>query len=98
MLERAHDSSLAPLGSRASQLEELALLKQMLAVCPASSPARRACIDACGLAPGVTEQRARRLEIFRMLFEIRCCPEMPKLMRRHGNADMPHDGIGDLSS
>src|ERR1700730_16362417 len=70
----------------------------MLAVCPASSPARRACIDACGLAPGVTEHRARRLEIFRMLFEIRCCPKMPKLMRRHGNADMPHDCIGDLSS
>ena len=45
------------LSSRAQQLEGVALLEQMLVVCPAGSPARRARVDACGLAPGVTEHR-----------------------------------------
>ena len=31
-----------------------------------------------------------------MLFEVRRWPEMPELMRRHVNADMPRDGIDDL--
>jgi hypothetical protein len=68
----------------------------MLAVCPAGSPARRACIDACGLGPGVAQDRARGLEIFRMVLEIRCRPEMPELMRRHVNPDMPLNGSDDL--
>ena len=55
-------------------------------------------MDQCGLAPRVTKHRTHRLEIFRMLLEIRCRPEMPELMRRHVNADMPHDGVNDLSS
>src|SRR5215207_11087266 len=44
----------------------------------------------------MTEETARRLEIFRMVLEIRCRREMPELMRRHVNADMPQDSLGDL--
>jgi len=44
----------------------------------------------------MTEHCARRLKIFRMLLEIRRCPEMPELMRRHVNANMPHHGVRDL--
>jgi len=48
------------------------------------------------LAPGMVEDCARRPKIFRILFEIRGRSEMPELMWRHVNADMPHHGIRDL--
>jgi len=44
----------------------------------------------------VTEDCARRLKVFWMLLEIRRRPEMPELMRRHVNADVPHAGVRDL--
>ena len=44
----------------------------------------------------MTEEPARRLEIFRMLLEIRGRAKMPELMRRHVNADMPLESVRDL--
>ncbi len=44
----------------------------------------------------MTEELPRGLKIFGMLFEIRCRSEMPELVRRHVNADVPRKGVDDL--
>jgi hypothetical protein len=68
----------------------------VLIVCSAGTPAGRACIDACGLGPGVIEELPWRFKIFGMLLEVRCRAEMAELMRRHVNADVPRKGVRDL--
>jgi hypothetical protein len=45
---------------------------------------------------GVPEHCACRFKIFGMPLEIRCRPEMAELMRRHVNADVIREGVGDL--
>src|SRR5262245_60837558 len=44
----------------------------------------------------MTKDRPRGLEVFRMLLEIRCRSKMAELMRRHVNADVPHESVFDL--
>jgi hypothetical protein len=68
----------------------------VLIVCAAGSSAGRACIDACGLGPGVIEELPWYFKIFGMLLEVRCRAEMAELMRRHVNTDVPRKGVGDL--
>jgi hypothetical protein len=44
----------------------------------------------------VAKNLAGGFEILGMLLKIRGCSEMPELMRRHVNADMPREGVNNL--
>jgi hypothetical protein len=45
----------------------------------------------------VTKETPRRFEVLRVFFQIRDRSEMPKLVRRHVNADVPGENGYDLT-
>lgn len=44
----------------------------------------------------MAKKLAHGFEILGMLLKIRGCPEVPKLMRRHMNAELPREGVDNL--
>ena len=85
-----------PSGTALLQGRRLPLLNDELPVGAARPAGRGAGIDQCGLGEGMAEQVADRLEVLRVGLKIEDGGEVAELVRRHVDADLLRDRLGDL--